>query len=108
MARGQVPRPFGCTGFAYEPPRGACFHFHSGIDLAGPPGGAVYSILPGLVEVLPPSGYGGGYGIHVLVHHDGATLTLYGHLLTATVLTGQPVVAGALIGYQGRDRKSVG
>ena len=108
MAGWQVSQPFGCTGFALEPPSGDCAHFHSGIDLVGPLGSAVYSVLPGLVEVRPPSGFGGGYGIHVLVHHDGATLTLYAHLLTATVITGQPVVAGALIGYEGSTGLSTG
>jgi murein DD-endopeptidase MepM/ murein hydrolase activator NlpD len=108
MAAWQVTQPFGCTGFVYEPPSGDCLHFHSGIDLAGPFGAAVYTVLPGLIEVQPPSGYGGGYGIHVLVHHDGATLTLYAHLLTATVVTGQPVVAGALIGYEGSTGLSTG
>lgn len=108
MAGWQLSQPFGCTGFAYEPRFGDCAHFHSGIDLVGPAGGGVYSVLPGLVEVQPPSGFGGGYGVHVLVHHDGATLTLYAHLLTATVVTGQSVIAGALIGYEGSTGLSTG
>jgi murein DD-endopeptidase MepM/ murein hydrolase activator NlpD len=108
MASWQVSQLFGCTGFVFEPRNGDCAHFHSGIDLVGPVGGAVYSVLPGLVEVQAPSGYGGGYGIHVLVHHDGATLTMYAHLLTATVLSGQPVVAGALIGYEASTGLSTG
>jgi len=108
MASWQVSQLFGCTGFVFEPRNGDCAHFHSGIDLVGPVGGAVYSVLPGVVEVQAPSGYGGGYGIHVLVHHDGATLTMYAHLLTATVLSGQPVVAGALIGYEGSTGLSTG
>jgi len=108
MASWQVSQRFGCTGFVFEPRNGDCAHFHSGIDLVGPVGGAVYSVLPGVVEVQAPSGYGGGYGIHVLVHHDGATLTMYAHLLTATVLSGQPVLAGALIGYEGSTGLSTG
>jgi murein DD-endopeptidase MepM/ murein hydrolase activator NlpD len=108
MASWQVSQPFGCTGFAFEPPRGDCSHFHSGIDLVGPVGCAVYSVLPGLVEVEAPAGFGGGYGIHVVVHHDGATLTMYAHLLTATVLTGQQVPAGALLGYEGSTGLSTG
>jgi len=108
MSSWRVSQLFGCTGFVFEPRHGDCAHFHSGIDLVGPLGGAVYSVLPGLVEVEAPSGYGGGYGIHVLVHHDGATLTMYAHLLTATVVSGQVVVAGALIGYQGSTGLSTG
>jgi murein DD-endopeptidase MepM/ murein hydrolase activator NlpD len=33
---------------------------------------------------------------------------MYAHLLTATVLSGQPVVAGALIGYEGSTGLSTG
>jgi murein DD-endopeptidase MepM/ murein hydrolase activator NlpD len=108
MASWQVSQSFGCTGFIFEPRRGDCLHFHSGIDLVGPVGGAVYAVLPGAVEVKVPSGYGGGYGIHVLVHHDAATLTMYAHLLTATVLSGQSVLAGAVIGYEGSTGLSTG
>jgi len=60
MASWQVSQLFGCTGFVFEPRNGDCAHFHSGIDLVGPVGGAVYSVLPGVVEVQAPSGYGGG------------------------------------------------
>jgi murein DD-endopeptidase MepM/ murein hydrolase activator NlpD len=108
MATFRVSQMFGCTGFVLEPRRGDCAHFHSGVDLVGPAGGAVYSVLPGLVEVQPPSGYGGGYGVHVIIRHDPATLTMYAHLLTATVVSGQSVVAGALIGYEGSTGLSTG
>lgn len=108
MTSWQVSQPFGCTGLSFEPPRGGCAHFHSGIDLVGPAGTAVFSVLAGLVEVQPPAGYGGGYGIHVVVHHDGQSSTMYAHLLAATVFTGQPVVAGALLGYEGSTGLSTG
>jgi len=108
MATWQVSQPFGCTGFSFEPARGGCAHFHSGIDLVGPPGTGVFSVLAGIAEVRPPSGYGGGYGIHVVVHHDGDTSTLYAHLLAATVLSGQPIPAGTRVGSEGSTGLSTG
>src|SRR5258708_40224607 len=54
MASWQVSQPFGCSGFVYEPQRGDCLHFHSGVALAGRAVGAVYSELPGLFEVVSP------------------------------------------------------
>ena len=108
MASWQVSQPFGCTGFGFEPPRGGCAHFHNGIDLVGPAGSAVFSVLAGIVEVQQPAGYGGGYGIHIVVHHDAQTSTMYAHLLAAAVITGQPVAAGGLVGYQGSTGLSTG
>jgi murein DD-endopeptidase MepM/ murein hydrolase activator NlpD len=108
MANWQVSQPFGCTGFGFEPARGGCAHFHSGMDLVAPAGTAVFSVLAGIAEVLPPAGYGGGYGIHVVVHHDAATSTMYAHLLAATVVSGQHVAAGAPLGYEGSTGLSTG
>ena len=104
MASWVVSQPFGCTGFVLEPARGDCAHFHSGIDLVGPAGTAVVSVLAGIAELLP----GGGYGLHVVVHHDGQTSTMYAHLASAAVLTGQPVAAGAIVGYEGSTGLSTG
>jgi murein DD-endopeptidase MepM/ murein hydrolase activator NlpD len=108
MAGWQVSQPFGCTGFSFEPARGGCAHFHSGIDLVGPSGCRVFAVLAGIAEVRQPAGYGGGYGVHVIVHHDAETSTMYAHLVAASVLSGQPVTAGALIGYEGSTGLSTG
>src|ERR1700682_2110467 len=108
MESWQVSQPFGCTGFAFEPARGGCAHFHSGIDLVASAGTPVRSVLAGGAEVAAAAGYGGGYGIHVLVHHDAALPTMYAHLLAATVRSGQPLAAGALLGYEGSTGLSTG
>jgi murein DD-endopeptidase MepM/ murein hydrolase activator NlpD len=108
MASWQVSQTFGCTGFSFEPARGSCAHFHSGIDLVGPAGCAVFAVLAGIAEVRQPAGYGGGYGVHVIVHHDAQTSTMYAHLLAASVFSGQPVAAGALVGYEGSTGLSTG
>jgi murein DD-endopeptidase MepM/ murein hydrolase activator NlpD len=104
----QVSQPFGCTGFVFEPARGGCAHFHSGIDLVAPVGTPVRSILPGVAEVVVAAGYGSGYGIHVLIRHDANTSTMYAHLLAATVRSGQPLAAGGLLGYEGSTGLSTG
>jgi murein DD-endopeptidase MepM/ murein hydrolase activator NlpD len=108
MAGWQVSQPFGCTGLSFEPARGGCPHFHSGIDLVAPTGTAVFSVLAGIAEVRQPAGYGGGYGVNVIVHHDAETSTLYAHLLAATVFSGQPMAAGMQVGYEGSTGLSTG
>jgi murein DD-endopeptidase MepM/ murein hydrolase activator NlpD len=108
MESWQVSQPFGCTGFVFEPARGGCAHFHSGIDLVAPMGASVRSVLPGVAEVVAPAGYGGGYGIHVIVRHDANNSTMYAHLLAATVRSGQPLSAGAMLGYEGSTGLSTG
>lgn len=108
MESWQVSQPFGCTGFGFEPARGSCAHFHSGIDLVAPAGTPVRSVLAGVAEVMAAGGYGGGYGIHVVVHHDADTSTMYAHLLAASVHSGQPLPAGAQIGYEGSTGLSTG
>lgn len=108
MESWQVSQPFGCTGFIFEPVRGGCAHFHSGIDLVAPAGTPVRSVLAGVAEVVAAAGYGGGYGIHVIVHHDANISTMYAHLLAATVRSGQPLAAGALLGFEGSTGLSTG
>jgi murein DD-endopeptidase MepM/ murein hydrolase activator NlpD len=108
MESWQVSQPFGCTGFVFEPARGGCAHFHSGIDLVAPAGSPVRSVLAGVAEVAAAAGYGGGFGIHVVVHHDANISTMYAHLLGATVRSGQPLQAGAVLGYEGSTGLSTG
>jgi len=108
MESWQVSQPFGCTGFGFEPARGGCAHFHAGIDLVAPAGTPVRSVLPGVAERVVATGYGGGYGIHVVVRHDPNTSTLYAHLLAATVRDGESLLAGALLGYEGSTGLSTG
>jgi murein DD-endopeptidase MepM/ murein hydrolase activator NlpD len=103
-----VTQPYGCTGFGFEPPRGACAHFHFGIDLVAPAGTPVRAALPGRVEVLLPTGFGGGYGLHVVVHHGGGLDTMYAHLSGIAVASGQVVAAGTVVGFEGSTGMSTG
>lgn len=102
-----VTQGFGCTGFAAEPVDRACpgGHWHSGIDLAAPPGTPVHATLAGVARVLLDAG---GYGLHVILDHGGGLSSLYGHLSSVTVTTGQYVVAGEVIGAVGSSGNSTG
>jgi len=103
-----VTQSYGCTGLGIEPARGDCPHFHFGIDLAAPAGMPVRAVLTGQAEVFPPSGYGGGYGLHVVVRHGNGVETMYAHLADVVIGQGQVVSAGAVVGHEGSSGMSTG
>jgi murein DD-endopeptidase MepM/ murein hydrolase activator NlpD len=86
---------------------------HKGLDLVGPHRAPVKAAAAGVVvEHWPaPNGYFKGHpiygGLLVIDHLDG-TLTLYGHLSTTYVSTGDRVEAGEIIGRQGNTGISTG
>ena len=53
-------------------------------------------------------GCGGGYGNYVMIDHGDGKISIYGHLSGVTVVPGQEVVAGQLIGYVGSTGYSTG
>ncbi len=53
-------------------------------------------------------GCGGGYGNYVMIAHDGGKMTVYGHLSTTMVYTGQYVYQGQVIGFVGSTGHSTG
>ena len=74
---------------------------HAGIDILAPAGTEVRAASPGL------AGYTGsgrrGYGNVVVLDHGEGITTLYGHLATIRVQSGETVPAGAVIGTVGRS-----
>jgi len=102
-----ISQGFGCTSFAFEPVDRACpgGHWHSGIDLAAGRGTPVMATLPGIVTVIvSPT----GYGLHVVIDHGGGLSSLYGHLDTVVVASGDVVAAGQVIGTVGSTGNATG
>jgi murein DD-endopeptidase MepM/ murein hydrolase activator NlpD len=79
---------------------------HTGIDLFGACGTAVYSAGAGKVVESGWSVYGGGN--RVVLDHGGGIRTTYNHLNSISVGVGASVAQGALIGGVGSTGNSTG
>jgi murein DD-endopeptidase MepM/ murein hydrolase activator NlpD len=74
---------------------------HPGVDIAAPIGTPIYAVMDGTVISAGPAS---GFGMWVRIRHDDGTMTVYGHVNTATVHVGERVMAGdqiATIGNRG-------
>jgi murein DD-endopeptidase MepM/ murein hydrolase activator NlpD len=106
--RGAVlTQPFGCTDVVFEPRASFCQsgHFHSGIDLATRLGTPLRSAAGGVAQVANNPN---GYGLYVIVTHDGGISTLYGHMEATSLHSGDRVAAGDLVGLMGSSGLSTG
>lgn len=81
------------------------FGFHTGLDLACPPGSSVYAARNGKVVF---TGYNGGYGLLVILKHEHGYSTYYGHLKSVLVKVGDVVERGAKIAVSGNSGRSTG
>lgn len=94
---------------------------HSGIDIssggiAGAPvvasmSGTVISVVTGCPHDYSKSsscGCGGGYGNYVIIQHSDGYSTLYAHMSSVAVSSGQSVSQGQTIGYVGSTGFSTG
>ena len=79
---------------------------HTGIDLAGACGTAVFAAGAGIVTEAGWSQYGGGN--RVVVDHGGGIQSTYNHLNSIAVSVGQQVGAGAQIAGVGTTGNSTG
>ncbi len=96
------------TYFGYDAWRGGN---HRGIDVGnGGIGGAnIYAAQGGTVILAyNDSGWNGGYGNYVIIDHGGGLSTLYAHCYSTTVVAGQTVNKGDIIGYVGTTGWSTG
>ncbi len=74
---------------------------HAGIDILAPSGAEVVAASPGIASF---AGSGKrGYGRAVILDHGEGITTLYGHLATIRVQSGETMPAGAVIGTVGRS-----
>jgi murein DD-endopeptidase MepM/ murein hydrolase activator NlpD len=78
---------------------------HLGVDFAAPIGAPVVSVAAGVVT---QAGFSGGAGRLVSVRHSGGYETLYMHLSSIAVRTGQRVSQGDLVGRVGSSGLSTG
>jgi murein DD-endopeptidase MepM/ murein hydrolase activator NlpD len=80
--------------------------YHKGVDIANHDGGAILASDAGTVVV---SGWtNSGYGNHIIIDHGNGFQTLYGHLSVISVVNGQRVNRGAVIGQMGNTGRSTG
>jgi murein DD-endopeptidase MepM/ murein hydrolase activator NlpD len=106
-----VTQGFGPSPYSIEPSYGGYAHFHTGLDLQGPPGSLVLAADGGLVASVTlstRSGTKAGYGSYVVINHGGGLTTLYAHLAVVFVHKGQIVRRGQVIGRQGNTGNSTG
>ena len=72
---------------------------HNGLDFGIPVGTAVLAAAHGVVDRVVHQA-DDGYGRHVRLRHAGGALTIYAHLDSAAVETGQEMSAGAVLGHR--------
>ena len=78
---------------------------HDGVDLAAPAGQPVKVAAPGTVLF---AGDQKGYGLIVIVEHDGGLITLYAHNRDLRVKTGQKVREGQVVATVGDSGRTSG
>lgn len=83
-------------------------HGYNGVDIASYHGAPVMAAAEGDVIIARQGGYNGGYGSYVVIKHPNGTQTLYAHLSSVSVSSGQHVAQGQLIGAQGNSGRSTG
>ncbi len=72
--------------------------FHAGIDINASLGAAIVAADGGTVGV---AGYNSGYGNYIMIYHANGNATLYAHLSSMSVQTGDTVSKGQVIGGAG-------
>lgn len=106
---GPITQGFGPTSWAMEPPGQGYAHFHTGVDIAAAYGTPVHAAAAGVViHTGWFTGGNWGYGNCIIIVHNGALSTLYGHLSGYAVSANQYVQQGQVIGYEGSTGNSSG
>lgn len=109
-----VTQRYGCltSGFAIrsypscKTGSGSAGGFHNGVDVGAPLGTPILSADSGSVVAISSSRY--GYGTWVAVKHSNNVVSMYAHLSSVTVSTGQHVEVGEKIGNMGSTGFSTG
>ncbi len=96
-----ITSPF---GYRTAPTSGAST-YHQGVDLDTGTGDPVWATRAGVVSV---AGYGSAAGNYVQINHQDGYSSIYMHLSSYCVSSGQIVSAGQLIGYTGATGVATG
>ena len=79
--------------------------FHAGIDIESPTGTPVRATADGDVAAAAMVA---GYGRQIVLDHGHDVATVYGHLSSIAVMTGQHVLRGQVIGSVGQSGRATG
>jgi len=101
------------NGYYSNPVPGAALtqgiHGWNGVDFGAPRGTPIHAAADGTVIVARNNGaWNGGYGNYVVITHTNGSQTLYSHMRSAVVSSGQFVSSGQIIGYIGSTGLSTG
>ena len=97
--RGRITSPYGMRVISGRK------DFHAGIDIGSPTGTNIVAAESGRVSY---AGYMRGYGNVIILSHDGAYSTVYGHNSVNLVKKGQYVKRGNIIGKVGSTGNATG
>ena len=79
--------------------------FHTGIDISAPIGTPIRAAADGTIKSAQMVN---GYGREVIIDHGNNVETCYAHMSGFTVVSGQQVVRGQVIGYVGVSGRTTG
>lgn len=87
----------------------SCHTSRGAIDIGSMPVGSdLIAAMDGRVIIANKAGYGGGYGLYVVLQHSNGSKTLYGHMSRVDVSVGDQVKQGQRIGLSGNTGRSTG
>ena len=80
--------------------------FHKGVDISAKVGASIMAADGG--TVITVGNDPAGYGIYAVIYHSEGRSTLYAHMASAVVTTGELVTQGQVIGHAGSSGMSTG
>lgn len=87
---------------------GSWSRYHTGFDFSAAVGTPVRAPSAGVVTTAGGGSAGGWAGTYITISHPDGTSTLYAHLSSVSVSTGDEVSAGEVIGAVGQTGRSFG
>lgn len=81
---------------------------HYAFDIGNRSKPPIWAAGEGTVIKASSGTWGGGYGTHVIIDHGNGVKTLYGHMTSLNVVTGQKVKQGDIIGIMGNTGRVYG